>query len=75
MSTNQDMGEPRSPDRPRFDVSDEIIGDVACEEVFFDHRRRPWPAADTRRSSRSDGDDVLLFEPLSIRTFEVVCAT
>ena len=75
LSTNQDMGEPRSPDRPRFDVSDEIIGDVACEEVFFDHRRRPWPAADTRRSSRSDGDDVLLFEPLSIRTFEVVCAT
>ncbi len=67
LSTNQAMDDPPSLDRPRFDVSNEIIGDVACEQVFFDHRRRPWAPA-------TIGDDDVLLGPMGIKTFEVVCA-
>jgi hypothetical protein len=71
LSTNQPMDEPRAAlDVPRFDVAGEIIGDVACEQVFFDHRRRPWAANEEKETDTGHG----IVQPMSISTFEVVCA-
>ena len=80
LSTNQGVNDALSPDRPRFKVSSEVVGDVACEQVYFDHRQRsmvrqgPEDALTAKTSPIADAGDVR-FEPMSIRTYQIVCGT
>lgn len=82
LSANQGMGEfdgGSDPSRPKFRVTGEVIGDVACEQVYFDHRRAKGDAEGDAElmagSVASSTEAMFRFDPMQVRTFEVVCRT
>ena len=75
LSGNQDVGRGEGG-RPRFQASEEVVGDVACEQVWWVDRRRAREDGD----GDGDGDGNVVesagdirFDPMEIKTFEVVC--
>jgi len=77
LSGNQDVGR-GGGDKPRFNVSEEVIGDVASEQVWWVERQRAREDGDEDEDGDGDGNVVesagdIRFDPMEIKTFEVVC--